>query len=124
MPKIFSYTAKMLEMSDMVLYNFRSPTLDTTTHKLYIADPNGNALGAWDGSGTTEDGLEVSALGHNLINTTYYITGDGRLLLFVVSGHVPASPTGTIDRLDVLEIVALNTVRGAVTLGDFDGDAA
>lgn len=58
------------------------------------------------------------------INATYYITENDRLLLFVVSGHVPASPAGTIDRLDVLEIVALNTVCGAVTLGDFDGDAA
>jgi len=111
-------------LPDMVLYNFRSARLDPTTHKLYIVDPNGNALGVWDGSGQTEDGLNVSAFGHNLINATYHITGDGRLLLFVVSGQVPASPEGTIDRLDVLEIVALNTVRGAVTLGDFGGNVA
>lgn len=46
------------------------------------------------------------------------------MLSYPISKHVPASPVGTIDRLDVLEIVALNTVHAAVTLGDFDGDAA
>lgn len=46
------------------------------------------------------------------------------MLSYPISKHVPASPVGTIDRLDVLEIVALNTVHAAVTPGDFDGDAA
>jgi len=116
------FSAVYPTLSDFIAYNLRTPTLDPTTHKLYLADPNGNSLGSWDGSGQTEDGVNVNAFGHNLINSTYYITPTGRVLLFVASGQVPASPAGTIDRLDVLEVLPAIEVNGTVALGDFGGD--
>ncbi|MEJ5251290.1 MAG: hypothetical protein HPY54_16400 [Chthonomonadetes bacterium] len=113
-------------LGDFLVYNFRTPTSppDPATFKLTFIDPSGREILQWDGSGTTADGLEVAKFGYNLINATYHITGDGRLLLFVVGGHTPGSPAGTIDRLDVLEVVLLNTVSGTVTLGDYGGDPA
>ena len=109
---------------DLLLYNFRTPTSppDPATFKLTIVAPDGAPVLEWDGGGTTEDGLQVSKFGHNLINACYHITQDGRLLLFVVSGQAAASPAGTIDRLDVLEVVAQNRVAGTVTLGDYSGN--
>ncbi len=107
---------------DLLLYNFRTPTSppDPTTFKLSVVTPDGDPVLEWDGSGVTEDGLEVDRFGHNLINTTYAVTQDGRLLVFVVSGQVPASPIGAIDRLDVLEVVVVeNKISGTVTLGDY-----
>jgi len=117
-------SARYPTLTDFIAYNLRTPTIDPTTHKLYLADPNGNPLGEWDGSGQTLDGVSVSAFRHNLINATHFITPDGRLLLLVVSGHVPASPAGTIDRLDVLEVLPAIEVGGSVVLGDFGGDVS
>lgn len=110
-------------MPDLLVHNFRFAPTDPASRKIYIADANGNPLLNWDGSGITEDGVEVAAFNDSIIGASYYITGDGRLLLFVVGGHTPGSPAGTIDRLSILEVVSTAKVSGTVTLGDFGGDA-
>lgn len=110
-------------LPDLLVHNFRFAPTDTASRKIYIADANGNPLLNWDGSGVTEDGVEVAAFNDSIIGASYYITSDGRLLLFVVGGHTPGSPAGTIDRLSILEVVSTTKVSGTVTLGDFGGDA-
>lgn len=109
-------------LPDLLAYNFRVTPVDPATCKLFLAAPNGAPLGEWDGSGTTEDGVQAARFSHNLINACYYITQTGRMLLFVVSGQVAASPAGTIDRLDVLEITPTVKITGMVVLGDYGGD--
>jgi len=109
-------------LPDLLVYNFRFSPTDPASHKIYIADVNGNRLGEWDGSGVTEDGVEVGGFNDSIIGVAYYITEDGRVLLFVVGGQTPGSPAGTIDRLSVLELVSTTKVSGTVTLNDYVGD--
>lgn len=109
-------------LPDLLVHNFRFSATDPASRKIYIADADGNPLLNWDGSGTTEDGVEVGSFNDSIIGASYYVTDDGRLLLFVVGGQTPGSPAGTIDRLSILEVVATAKVAGTVTLGDFGGD--
>jgi hypothetical protein len=75
-----------------------------------------------DGTGLTEDGVDLGEYKHNLINAFPYRTQDGKLLLFVVGGHTPGSPAGTIDRLDIFQAVpepASLVILGAGVAGLF-----
>ncbi|GIV20873.1 MAG: hypothetical protein KatS3mg023_2624 [Armatimonadota bacterium] len=110
-------------LPDLLVRNFRFSPQDPASRKIYISDTNGNPLLDWDGSGVTEDGVEVGAFGDTIIGASYYLTGDGKVLLFVVGGQTSGSPAGTIDRLSILELVTTAKVSGTVTLGDYDGDA-
>lgn len=103
-------------LPDLLAYNFRPSATDPTSFKLLVADPNGNKLGEWDGSGVTVDGVQVGKFGSNLFNVASLVV-PGKVLVFVVNGN-----TGAGDRLDILEIALTTTVSGTVTLGDFVGD--
>lgn len=92
-------------LGDLFAYNRRPATVSDATNKLFLATLNGEVVGSLDGSGATEDGVDLGSYKHNLINAFPYLTQDGKLLLFVVSGHAPGSPAGTIDRLDIYQAV-------------------
>ncbi|MGQ9541897.1 MAG: PEP-CTERM sorting domain-containing protein [Armatimonadota bacterium] len=92
-------------LGDLIAYNRRPATPSPETNKLFFATLSGNVVGSLDGSGVTQDGVDLGTYKYNLINAFPYLTQDGKLLLFVVSGHTSASPAGTIDRLDVYQAV-------------------
>lgn len=88
-------------LGDMLAFNRRPATITAETNKLFLTTLDGTDVLQIDGAGLTEDGVDLGVYKHNLINAFPYRTRDGKLLLFVVSGHTPASPAGTIDRLDI-----------------------
>ncbi|GIV20439.1 MAG: hypothetical protein KatS3mg023_2190 [Armatimonadota bacterium] len=88
-------------LGDMLAFNRRPATVTTETNRLFLTTLDGTEVLQIDGSGVTEDGVDLGEYKHNFINAFPYQTQDGKLLLFVVSGHTPASPAGTIDRLDI-----------------------
>ncbi len=92
-------------LGDLLAYNRRPATVTAETNRLFLTTLGGLEVAQIDGSGVTEDGVDLGTFKHNLINAFPYRTGDGKLLLFVVSGHTPASPAGTIDRLDIYQAV-------------------
>lgn len=92
-------------LGDLIAYNRRPSTVSAETNKLFLATLSGAEVASIDGSGVTEDGVDLGTYKHNLINAFPYLTQDGKLLLFVVSGHTPGSPAGTIDRLDIYQAV-------------------
>lgn len=89
----------------MIAYNRRPSTVTSETNRLFLATLSGDVVASIDGSGLTEDGVDLGTYKHNLINAFPYLTHDGKLLLFVVSGQVGGSPAGTIDRLDIYQAV-------------------
>ncbi len=92
-------------LGDLLAYNRRPTTVSAETNRLFLTTLDGTLVVQLDGSEVTEDGVSLGEYRHNLINAFPYRTADGRLLLFVVSGHTPASPAGTIDRLDIYQAV-------------------
>lgn len=92
-------------LSDLIAYNRRPGTVSDETNKLFLATLSGDVVASIDGSGVTQDGVDLGTYKHNLINAFPYLTQDGKLLLFVVSGQVSGSPAGTIDRLDIYQAV-------------------
>lgn len=92
-------------LGDLIAYNRRPATVTAETNKLFLATLGGVEVASLDGSGVTEDGVDLGTYKYNLINAFPYVTQDGKLLLFVVSGHTPGSPAGTIDRLDIYQAV-------------------
>lgn len=109
-------------LGDMLAFNRRPATVTSETNKLFLATLDGTVVLQIDGSGLTEDGVDLGTYKHNLINAFPYKTQDGRLLLFVVSGHTSGSPAGTIDRLDIFQAVpepASLVILGAGVAGLF-----
>lgn len=88
-------------LGDMLAFNRRPATVTAETNKLFLTTLGGTDVLQIDGAGLTEDGVDLGVYKHNFINAFPYRTRDGKLLLFVVGGHTPASPAGTIDRLDI-----------------------
>jgi hypothetical protein len=87
-------------LADLILYNQRV----TGTNQLFVYDVNGSLITTLTGVGPTADGFTPpSGYANTLLNSSYYITTDGRLFIFVVQG---GGATGTyIDRLDIYEVV-------------------
>lgn len=92
-------------LGDLLAYNRRPSSVTAETNKLFLATLSGTVVGEIDGSGATTDGVDLGTYKYNLINAFPYVTPDGKLLLFVVSGHTSGSPAGTIDRLDIYQAV-------------------
>ena len=74
------------------------------TNQLFVYDVNGSLITTLTGVGPTADSFTPpSGYANTLLNSSYYITTDGRLFIFVVQGGGGA---GTyIDRLDIYEVV-------------------
>jgi hypothetical protein len=87
-------------LADLILYNQRV----SGTNQLFVYDVNGSLITTLTGVGPTADGFTPpSGYTNTLLNSSYYITTDGRLFIFVVQGGGGA---GTyIDRLDIYEVV-------------------
>jgi hypothetical protein len=87
-------------LADLILYNQRV----SGTNQLFVYDVNGSLITTLTGVGPTADGFTPpSGYANTLLNSSYYITSDGRLFIFVVQG---GGATGTyIDRLDIYEVV-------------------
>jgi hypothetical protein len=87
-------------LADLILYNQRV----SGTNQLFVYDVNGSLITTLTGVGPTADGFTPpSGYANTLLNSSYYITTDGRLFIFVVQG---GGATGTyIDRLDIYEVV-------------------
>jgi hypothetical protein len=87
-------------LADLILYNQRV----SGTNQLFVYDVNGSLITTLTGVGPTADGFTPpSGYVNTLLNSSYYITTDGRLFIFVVQGGGGA---GTyIDRLDIYEVV-------------------
>lgn len=87
-------------LADLILYNQRV----SGTNQLIVVDVFGNPVINLTGAGPTADGFTPpSGYANTLLNSSYYITPDGRLFIFVVQG---GGGTGTyIDRLDIYEVV-------------------
>jgi hypothetical protein len=87
-------------LADIILYNNRV----TGTNQIIVADASGGLITNLTGVGPTADGFTPpSGYANTLLNSSYYITPDGRLFIFVVQGGGAA---GTyIDRLDIYEVV-------------------
>jgi len=87
-------------LADIILYNNRV----TGTNQIIVVDVFGNLIANLTGVGPTADGFTPpSGYANTLLNSSYYITPDGRLFIFVVQGGGAA---GTyIDRLDIYEVV-------------------
>jgi hypothetical protein len=87
-------------LADLILYNQRV----AGTNQLFVYDVNGSLITTLTGVGPTADGFTPpSGYTNTLLNSSYYITTDGRLFIFVVQGGGSA---GTyIDRLDIYEVV-------------------
>jgi len=86
-------------LSDIVVHNLRV----SGQNSVFVRDTSGNLIATLDGAGPTVDSFTPGAYANTLLNFSYYITGDGRLFLFVVQG---GGASGTyIDRLDVYEVV-------------------
>jgi len=87
-------------LADLILYNNRV----SGTNQLFVYDVNGSLITTLTGVGPTADGFTPpSGYANTLLNSSYYITTDGRLFIFVVQGGGGA---GTyIDRLDIYEVV-------------------
>lgn len=87
-------------LADLILYNNRV----SGTNQLFVYDVNGSLITTLTGVGPTADGFTPpSGYANTLLNSSYYITTDGRLFIFVVQG---GGATGTyIDRLDIYEVV-------------------
>jgi hypothetical protein len=87
-------------LADLILYNNRV----SGTNQLFVYDVNGSLITTLTGVGPTADGFTPpSGYTNTLLNSSYYITTDGRLFIFVVQGGGGA---GTyIDRLDIYEVV-------------------
>lgn len=92
-------------LGDLLAYNLRPNPATAATNKLFLATLSGTVVGQIDGSGATVDGVDLGTYNYNLINAFPYVTPDGKLLLFVVSGQAPGSPAGAIDRLDIYQAV-------------------
>ena len=87
-------------LADLILYNNRV----SGTNQVIVVDVFGNPVINLTGAGPTADGFTPpSGYANTLLNSSYYITTDGRLFIFVVQGGGGA---GTyIDRLDIYEVV-------------------
>jgi hypothetical protein len=87
-------------LADLILYNNRV----SGTNQVIVVDVFGNPIINLTGAGPTADGFTPpSGYANTLLNSSYYITTDGRLFIFVVQGGGSA---GTyIDRLDIYEVV-------------------
>ncbi len=87
-------------LADLILYNQRV----TGTNQLLVYDVNGSLITTLTGVGPTADGFTPpSGYANTLLNSSYYISTDGRLFIYVVQG---GGATGTyIDRLDIYEVV-------------------
>jgi hypothetical protein len=87
-------------LADLILYNNRV----SGTNQVIVVDVFGNPVINLTGAGPTADGFTPpSGYTNTLLNSSYYITTDGRLFIFVVQGGGGA---GTyIDRLDIYEVV-------------------
>jgi hypothetical protein len=87
-------------LADLILYNNRV----SGTNQVIVVDVFGNPVINLTGAGPTADGFTPpSGYANTLLNSSYYITTDGRLFIFVVQGGGSA---GTyIDRLDIYEVV-------------------
>jgi|DewCreStandDraft_2_1066082.scaffolds.fasta_scaffold21259_2 hypothetical protein len=87
-------------LADLILYNQRV----SGTNQLIVVDSFGVPVTNLTGVGPTADGFTPpSGYANTLLNSSYYITTDGRLFIFVVQG---GGGTGTyIDRLDIYEVV-------------------
>jgi hypothetical protein len=87
-------------LADIILYNNRV----AGTNQIIVVDVFGNLIANLTGVGPTADGFTPpSGYANTLLNSSYYITPDGRLFIFVVQGGGAA---GTyIDRLDIYEVV-------------------
>jgi len=87
-------------LADLILYNNRV----SGTNQLFVYDVNGSLITTLTGVGPTADSFTPpSGYANTLLNSSYYITTDGRLFIFVVQGGGGA---GTyIDRLDIYEVV-------------------
>jgi hypothetical protein len=87
-------------LADLILYNNRV----SGTNQVIVVDVFGNPVINLTGAGPTADSFTPpSGYANTLLNSSYYITTDGRLFIFVVQG---GGATGTyIDRLDIYEVV-------------------
>jgi hypothetical protein len=87
-------------LADLILYNNRV----SGTNQVIVVDVFGNPVINLTGAGPTADSFTPpSGYANTLLNSSYYITTDGRLFIFVVQGGGGA---GTyIDRLDIYEVV-------------------
>ncbi len=87
-------------LTDLILYNNRV----SGTNQLFVVDVNGVPIATLTGVGPTADGFTPpSGYANTLLNSSYFITSNGRLFIFVVQG---GGGTGTyIDRLDIYEVV-------------------
>ncbi len=87
-------------LQDIVLFNQRV----SGTNKLFVYDVSGNLVTELTGEGPTQDSFTPpSGYANTLLNSSYFITSDGRLFIFVVQG---GGGSGTyIDRLDIYEVV-------------------
>jgi hypothetical protein len=87
-------------LADLILYNNRV----SGTNQVIVVDVFGNPVINLTGAGPTADSFTPpSGYTNTLLNSSYYITTDGRLFIFVVQGGGGA---GTyIDRLDIYEVV-------------------
>ena len=87
-------------LTDLILYNNRV----SGTNQVIVVDVFGNPVINLTGAGPTADSFTPpSGYANTLLNSSYYITTDGRLFIFVVQGGGGA---GTyIDRLDIYEVV-------------------
>ncbi len=86
-------------LEDIVVFNQRV----SGVNKLFVYTVSGNLVAELTGVGPTQDGFEPGAYANTLLNSSYFITPDGRLFLFVVQG---GGATGTYqDRVDIYEVV-------------------